>query len=173
MIKYEVITSIDDAVFERLYNECKVDMDAGSYPWHLFPRVSTDEQKIAHLKASFLSTAESTGGLLFRVVEDGRDLMINAGTLTNASLFWFLGLIGNDASGSKSYLYRSDYIQARDAFWVSQGISSWRVETMGAGTAMYDHLINAINANTISEGVAQEEKDLGPILAVRDIIFTV
>lgn len=173
MIKYEVITSIDDTVFERLYNECKTDMNAGSYPWHLFPSVTTDEEKITHLKTSFLAAAEAEGGMLFRVVEDDRDLMINAGTVTGTSLFWFLGLIGRDANGSKSYLYRSDYVQARDDFWVQQGISSWKIETMGAGTAMYNHLISVINANTIAEAVTEEQKDIEEsIISTKEVTFT-
>lgn len=143
MINFTVVTSFTDAMFDALYADCSADMDAGSYPWHLFS-ASTEAEKKAHLKASF-----NDAPFMFTVDEDGHYLMLNAGIVTNGVFEWYLGLIGQDANGSKSWLYRSDYQAARNAFWPAQNITEWRVETMGSGTAMHDHMISAKNAGTI------------------------
>ena len=143
MINFTVVTSFTDAMFDALYADCSADMDAGSYPWHLFS-ITTEADKKAHLKAAF-----NDAPFMFTVDEDGHYLMLNGGTVTNGVLEWYLGLIGQDINGSKAWLYRSDYQEARNAFWPSQNITEWRVETMGAGTAMHDHMISARTANTI------------------------
>ena len=154
MINFTVVTSFTDAMFDALYADCSADMDAGSYPWHLFS-ASTEAEKKAHLKASF-----NDAPFMFTVDEDGHYLMLNAGKVTNGVFEWYLGLIGQDADGSKSWLYRADYQAARNAFWPAQNITEWRVETMGSGTAMHDHMIAARNANTIPGTFTSVNEDL-------------
>ena len=143
MITFTVVTNYANDLFDVLYADCIADMNAGSYPWHLFP-VSTEDEKKAHLKAAF-----DKAPFMFTVDENGHPLMLAAGTITNGVFEWYLGLIGNDSTNSKSWLYRADYQAARNSFWSSQSILEWRVETMGAGTAMHDHMLSAIDANTI------------------------
>ena len=154
MINFTVVTSFTDAMFDALYADCSADMDAGSYPWHLFD-ATTEAEKKAHLKASF-----NDAPFMFTVDEDGHYLMLNAGTVTNGVFDWYLGLIGQDADGSKAWLYRSDYQAARNAFWPAQNITEWRVETMGSGTAMHDHMIAARNADTIPGTFTSVNEDL-------------
>lgn len=143
-VNFTVVTSFTDSLFDNLYADCSADLDAGSYPWHLFPAITTEAQKKQHLKDTFNSAP-----FMFTVDEDGHYLMLNAGKITNGVFHWYLGLIGQDINGSKSWLYGSDYQAARNAFWPSQNITEWQVETMGSGTAMHDHIISARNANTI------------------------
>ena len=143
MINFTVVTSYTDAMFDALYSGCSADLDAGSYPWHLFP-VSTEAEKKAHLKTAF-----NEASFMFTVDEDGHYLMLNAGAVTNGIFKWYLGLIGPDTNGSKAWLYRADYQAARNAFWPAQNINEWHVETMGPGTPMYDHMIAAKDAGTI------------------------
>lgn len=157
MIKYEVITSIDDTVFNKLFGHSIEAMDAGSYPWHLFPGVVTYEQKAAHIRAAFDKTLQD--GVVFHVVQDGHVLMLNGGKLDGTRLKWFLGLIGPDINGSKAYLYAPEYQAARDQFWVDEGITHWDIETMGAGTPMYDHVKNAHTAGTVNAAYSDELED--------------
>ena len=157
MINFTVVTSYTDAMFDALYSGCSADLDAGSYPWYLFS-VSTEEEKKAHLKTAF-----NEASFMFTVDEDGHYLMLNAGTVTNGIFKWYLGLIGPDINGSKAWLYRSDYQAARNAFWPTQNIIEWRVETMGSGTAMHDHMISARDANTIPGTFSSVEEDQGVI----------
>lgn len=157
MINFTVVTSFTDAMFDALYADCSADMDAGSYPWHLF-NASTEAEKKAHLKAAF-----NDAPFMFTVDEDGHYLMLNAGTVTNGVFEWYLGLIGQDTNGSKAWLYRSDYQAARNAFWPAQNITEWRVETMGSGTAMHDHIISARNANTITDTFTSVTEDLAVV----------
>ena len=153
MINFTVVTSFTDAMFDALYADCSADMDAGSYPWHLFS-ASTEAEKKSHLKASF-----NDAPFMFTVDEDGHYLMLNAGKVTNGVFEWYLGLIGQDADGSKAWLYRADYQAARNAFWPAQNITEWRVETMGPGTAMHDHMLSAKNAGTIPGSFSSVESD--------------
>ena len=157
MITFTVTTSFTDAVFDALYADCIADMDAGSYPWHFFS-VSTEDEKKAHLKTTF-----SEAPFMFTVDEDGHYLMLAAGTITNGVFEWYLGLIGQDIAGSKSWLYRADYQAARNSFWSSQSISEWRVETMGSGTAMHDHMLSAREANTIPGTFSSIDTEEGPV----------
>ena len=147
MIIFTVVTSFTDALFDALYADCSADMDAGSYPWHLFS-ASTDDEKRAHLKAAF-----NGAPFMFTVYEDDQPLMLNAGEVTNGTFKWYLGLIGFDTSGSKSWLYRDDYTQARNAFWPAQGITAWHIETMGSGTSMHDHVVSAVAAGKITDSL--------------------
>ena len=153
MINFTVVTSYTNAMFDTLYADCSSDMDAGSYPWHLFP-VSTEAEKKQHLKDAF-----NNAPFMFTVDEDGHYLMLNAGTITNGVFHWYLGLIGYDTGNSKAWLYRADYQAARNAFWPAQNITEWRVETMGSGTAMHDHMISARGANTIPGTFSSVEED--------------
>lgn len=166
MINFTVVTSFTDNIFDSLYADCSADMNAGSYPWHLF-LASTEAEKKAHLKSSF-----NDATFMFTVDEDGHYLMLNAGTITNGVFDWYLGLIGRDTNGSKAWLYRSDYQAARNAFWPAQNITEWRVETMGSGTAMHDHMIAARNANTIPGTFASVEDDR-ILVAQTELRFTI
>ena len=144
MITFNVVTTYSDSLFDTLYNACSADMDAGSYPWHIFPQITTVEQKKAHLQAGF-----DAAPFMFTVDEDGHYLMLNAGSVTNGVFSWYLGLIGPNTSGSKSWLYGDDYVNARNAFWPANSITNINIETAGGGTALYDHLESAKQAGTI------------------------
>lgn len=167
MINFTVVTSFTDAMFDALYADCSADMDAGSYPWHLFV-ASTEAEKKAHLKEAF-----NDAPFMFTVDEDGHYLMLNAGTITSGVFDWYLGLIGQDTGGSKGWLYRSDYQAARNAFWTSQSIIEWRVETVGAGTAMHDHMISAVNANTIPGTFSSVTEELTPDINNTELRFVI
>lgn len=154
MIIFSVVTSFTDDIFDTLYAGCSEDLSAGSYPWHLYTSVTTDEQKKEHLKDSF-----NRAPFMFTVYEDDHPLMLNAGTISDGVFKWYLGLIGPDASGSKAWLYRNDYSQARNSFWPTQGITAWHVETLGSGTAMHDHIVKARNVGTIPGEFTSKDTD--------------
>lgn len=151
MINFTVVTSFTDELFDNLYAACSAELDAGTYPWHLFPQVTTEDQKKAHLKAAF-----NAATFMFTVDEDGHYLMLNAGTVTNGVFSWYLGLIGPNTSGSKSWLYGDDYVNARNAFWPANSITNINIETVGSGTSVYDHLETAKQAGTIPFSVYED-----------------
>jgi hypothetical protein len=157
MINFTVITSFTDELFEFLYDGCSEEMDAGSYPWHLFP-VTTREEKIQHLKTAF-----NAAPFKFTVDEDGHFLMLNAGVITDGVFTWRLGLIGPDLTGSKSWLYRDDYSTARNNFWPANNITAFRIETLGKGTSMHDHVISIKTQKNPPGVFSSVEEDFGVI----------
>lgn len=171
MIKYEVITQIDDNVFARLFGESIDAMNAGSYPWHLYTNVDTYEDKMAHIRKAFDNTLQN--GFVFQVVEDDHVMMLNGGSIEGTKLNWFIGLIGANSAGSKSYLYDPEYQAARDQFWIDQNITNWEVETAGSGTAMYDHLQRAVEAGTIKDSLENKVVEIGPVIASTHACFSV
>ena len=168
MIIFEIIETIDDAAFDRLFDESLAAMDAGSYPWGLHHGVSTYDEKKAHVRSVFDKTLKD--GIVFHVIENDYTLMLNGGTVSNGILSWYIGLIGANQSGSKSYLYNAEYKAARDAFWPSAGITDWRVETMGQGTAMHDHIVSAVQAGAITDAFSSESID--SVVTITNLNFT-
>ena len=53
MITFSTVTSIDDAEFDDLFAASLADLDAGSYPWHLFPQIANVADKKAHMRAAY------------------------------------------------------------------------------------------------------------------------
>jgi hypothetical protein len=51
-------------------------------------------------------------------------------------------LIGRNQAGSKSYMHAEEYHQAREAFWDEVNFVTWDFQTMGPGTAFFDHISN-------------------------------
>lgn len=141
MFVFERITEIDEAVFNRLFDDSLPAMDAGSYKWDLFPHITTEQQKRDHIRDNFISIPSQPNGILFQVKQDDRVLQYNCGTLKDGHLVWILGLIGKDINGSKSFMYAEDYHDAEALFWTQNNITSWEMQTAGEGTSMHDHVI--------------------------------
>lgn len=167
MITFSTVTSIDDTEFDDLFAASLSDLDAGSYPWHLFPQIVTVEDKKAHMRAAYDRLLDD--GIVWRVADSDGVLLLNAGEQTGNTISWVLGLVKPDASGSKSYLYSEDYRNARDAYWSQIGITSWTLETAGANTPVHTHLLNRQSANAIGTGLAESVRELNPNIVLMDL----
>ena len=54
-------------------------------------------------------------------------------------------LIGRNQAGSKSYMYSDEYHAAREAFWDEVNYLTWDFQTLGPGTAFFDHVATVYN----------------------------
>ena len=54
-------------------------------------------------------------------------------------------LIGRNQAGSKSYMYSDEYHVAREAFWDEVNYLTWDFQTLGPGTAFFDHIATVYN----------------------------
>ena len=167
MIIFNVVTSFTDDVFNTLYEGSSAHLDSGTYPWRLNPHITTEEQKKQHLKALF-----NQAPIMFTVYEDEQPLMLSAGKITDGVFKWYLALLGPDINGSKSWLYRDDYLQALSSFWSTQNITAWYAETLGPGTSVHDYLINARNAGMIPGTFTTEDTDYG-LIRKTDVKFEI
>lgn len=146
MITFTTVTTIDDTEFDALFWASLPSLDGGTYPWKLHGTL-TDLEKRDHLRARF--NAMLTDGLVWRVADDDGVLMLNAGTQNGASAKWSLSLVKPDAADSKAWLYGADYRNARNAYWTSLGVTSFVLETAGANTAVYNHVLAVEAANAL------------------------
>lgn len=167
MITFSTVTSIDDTEFDDLFAASLPDLDAGSYPWHLFPQIVTVEDKRSHMRAAYDRLLED--GIVWRVADSDGVLLLNAGEQTGDTLRWVLGLVKPDASGSKSYFYSEEYRNARDAYWSQIGISGWTLETAGANTPVHTHFLSRQSANAIGTGLTETVKELNPDIVLMDL----
>ena len=167
MITFSTVTSIDDAEFDDLFAASLADLDAGSYPWHLFPQIATVADKKAHMRAAYDRLLED--GIVWRVADSDGVLLLNAGEQTGDTLRWVLGLVKPDVSGSKSYFYSEDYRNARDAYWSQIGITGWTLETAGANTPVHTHLVSRQAANAIGGTLTENVRELTPGLTLMDL----
>ena len=167
MITFETVTNIDDTEFQSLFDDSVAYLDAGAYPWSLFPNVTTNTQKRDHLRAAFNDLL--TNGIVWRVYDDDGVLLLNAGIKTGNTLSWLLGLVKADANGSKAYLYGDDYRNARDAYWTNIGITSWTLETAGENTPIHNHLKSRVTANKLGKSLTANERTLSPVASVFDL----
>ena len=147
-IRFDLITEINDADFNRLFDDCIDNLNSGSYPWEDTPVADGDnEAKRAYLRQQFQSHLDSadTGGVLFVCSEDGYALTLSSGFVEGTHFLGTMLLVGRNQSGSKSYMYSEEYHIAREAFWDEVNYVTWEFQTLGAGTAFFDHVANVYN----------------------------
>ena len=166
MISFATVTSIDDAEFNSLFSASLPDMDAGSFPWRIHGQL-TDIEKRDKLRADYEQLLSE--GFVWRVSDDDGVLMLNAGIQNGTSANWILGLVGTNAAGSKSYLYSQEYVDARNAYWASIGITGWTLEASGANTPVHNHMVSRQNANALGASMTTQERVFSPELTFTDI----
>ena len=143
-IRFDLITEIDDTEFSRMFDDCVDALNGGSYPWEMTPVASgTNEEKKAYQKTCFQEFINADDGVVFVCSEDGYALTISAGNVVNETHFvGTMVLIGRNQAGSKSYMHAEEYHQAREEFWDEVNFVTWDFQTMGPGTAFFDHISN-------------------------------
>ena len=142
-IQFDLITEINDTDFNRLFDDCIDNLNSGSYPWEDTPvALGTNEEKRAYIKQQFQSHLDSadTGGVLFVCSEDGYALTLSSGFVEGTHFLGTMLLIGRNQAGSKSYMHHVDYHTARERFWDEVNYVTWDFQTLGPGTAFFDHV---------------------------------
>ena len=142
-IQFDLITEINDTDFNRLFDDCIDNLNSGSYPWENTPvALGTNEEKRAYIKQQFQSHLDSadTGGVLFVCSEDGYALTLSSGFVEGTHFLGTMLLIGRNQAGSKSYMHHVDYHTARERFWDEVNYVTWDFQTLGPGTAFFDHV---------------------------------
>ena len=140
-IRYDIITEINDVEFDRMFNDCIDNMNAGSYPWEITPvATGTNEEKKVYIKTCFQEFLNVANGVVFVCSEDGYALTISSGFVNGTHFEGHMVLIGRNQAGSKSFMYHDDYHTAREAFWDEVNFVTWDFQTQGPGTAFHDHI---------------------------------
>ena len=149
-ISFDMITEIDDVSFDRMFNDCIDNMNAGSYPWELTPvATGTNEEKRVFIKAQYQGFLDASDGVVFVCSEDGYALTISNGLVDGTHFTGTMILIGRNQAGSKSYMHHVDYHTAREAFWDDVNFLTWDFQTLGPNTAFYDH-VKTVYDETVS-----------------------
>ena len=145
-IRFDLITEINDTDFNRMFDDCIDNLNGGSYPWEDTPVAQGDnEAKRAYLRTQFQSHLDAEDGVLFVCSEDGYALTLSSGFVYGTHFLGTMILIGRNQAGSKSYMYDEEYHAAREAFWDEVNYVTWEFQTLGAGTAFFDHIANVYN----------------------------
>lgn len=165
MITVQTATSINDAEFDRVYEDSVDSMTNGSYPWGAYPHISTEEEKKAHIRN--LYDFERDGNLIIEVREGSLLIGLLLGQWHGQELKMTTVLLSPDASGSKSWLYSDETQEVRNAYWQTLGITGWTGRTTGEQSPMYQHVRRRIAANAIKASATEQtvEVQVPPQLA--------
>jgi hypothetical protein len=149
-IRFDLITEINDTDFNRLFDDCIDNLNSGSYPWEDTPVADGDnEAKRAYLKQQFQSHLDAEDGVVFVCSEDGYALTLSSGFVDGTHFLGTMIVIGRNAAGSKSYMYATEYHEAREAFWDEVNYQTWDFQTLGPGTAFFDH-VSTVYTDTVT-----------------------
>lgn len=151
MIVFELMPTIDEGVFDSLYNESVDILNSGSYPWALFG-ITVEEEKQAHMRRAFDNLIFQPNGFGWQVRVDGEVLLICAGTQNSDLITWDLGLCGT-RNGSRSWLYDPDYEPARNVFWASRNVRGWIMSHAGDGKSVYNHVMSKVSTGNLLANV--------------------
>jgi hypothetical protein len=147
-IRFDLITEINDTDFNRMFDDCIDNLNNGSYPWEGTPVAAGDnEAKREYIRTQFQSHLNSAdaGGVVFVCSEDGYALTMSSGFVEGTHFVGTMILIGRNQAGSKSYMYADEYHAAREAFWDEVNYLTWDFQTLGPGTAFFDHIATVYN----------------------------
>lgn len=169
MLTFTQITEIDDLTFKTLFDHSLPDMDSGTYDWNILARAVTYEDKIAHFRSKY--NEAFVNGFAWIVKDDDWPLQLNAGKLEGDRVKWHLGLLSPDEQGSKAYLYSQAYIDARNAFWDSLGITGWDIDVLGSEGKVANHFRSRKSADMLDSELVIEPRDI-PVLPIADIKLT-
>ena len=140
-IRFDLITEINDTDFNRMFDDCIDNLNGGSYPWADTPVADGDnEAKRVYLRTQFQSHLDAEDGVLFVCSEDGYALTLSSGFVEGTHFLGTMLLIGRNQAGSKSYMHHVDYHTARERFWDEVNYVTWDFQTLGPGTAFFDHV---------------------------------
>jgi hypothetical protein len=154
--KDELVTSIDIEVFERLYNDSKKDFESGTYPWHLYPNIISEEARKTHIYSTLLTLIEN--GIVWVRSIDDYPILMGGGIIEGAKIKYVLGLVGYK-DGSKSWLYHEGNRGSRDALWQELGVDGYIMGYSGNFSSIANHVSSRMaNYNGGSYGINTDSK---------------
>ena len=142
---FQTFSSIDNTEFSTIFQDSLPILDAGSFPWHLYPQVISQSDKEIHIRDAYNRALEDAEAFVWEVREDNdKLLLLNVGTIDGINVKWFLSLISPNTAGTKSYLYSDEYKAARNSFWAGYGVTTITMETFGG--IIGDHIANKVSS---------------------------
>ena len=120
MLTFNRIDSINEVDFDSLFEDSLNNMNTGTYIWA--ENVDTVEKKKQHLIDIIVSIVDP---FMYKVIdESGKDLSLVVGTLKKGTFTIIVSFTGYNTNMSKSWIYYTETIEARRAFFEEQQISS-------------------------------------------------
>ena len=115
----EVLTSIDDAIFDTLYNHSYPKIESGgTMPWERYSNVSTPEEKKETMKSFFTPNTDNDlpKSKVYLWRKDGTPIRMTSVSVPSLPLadptylLLHYTLYGPDANNSRSWLYDADFL---------------------------------------------------------------
>tara|TARA_B100001093_G_scaffold516850_1_gene596688 strand:- start:760 stop:1278 length:519 start_codon:yes stop_codon:yes gene_type:complete len=136
----ERITSLDEAVFERLYSTSEEKINAGNMTTHeTLPETYRKDSTKEYL---YKVLAE---GFVLQVKKDDVIVFVAGGTLEGLTWNCLVFLVGQDANGSKSFVYDTDWLVAMRDFHKSMEdvytVQEYKQATNRTAAKHYDAMI--------------------------------
>jgi hypothetical protein len=154
MLTFHITNSINESVFNNLYEQSLQYLDNGTFPWGDFPPM-TDAEKKSHIRSRFDLVRLAPRSVIWEVRKDDLPLMLNAGYAYKTMLLWRLGLSGVDENGSRSWLYHESYRTARDAFWEELKVDGYQMSAV-EGQSVYSHAQSRQNIAELKSNISIE-----------------
>lgn len=130
------IDEISSTNFDVLWNDCKSSVIGKTFP---MLQEATCRDTIFN--------GFNQQSIKLKIAKDGTDICILSGIEDSNRFNVRLGLHGNDASGSKAWLYSSEYWIAIKNHLVSESLTAYGGEMMKDESA-YNHVVAIANSNT-------------------------
>tara|TARA_R100001440_G_scaffold16970_2_gene28755 strand:- start:1992 stop:2519 length:528 start_codon:yes stop_codon:yes gene_type:complete len=109
----EKITEIDESIFRGLFNDSIDKINAGTF---LFKEAKTDEEKYQFFKQQLDKQLSDSDGFTIQIKKDNVIVGIASGRVRDKVFNVTITFFGKDASGSRAYLYDTDWITAMKNF---------------------------------------------------------
>lgn len=120
MLTFTRIESLNEVNFDKLVEDSLSSMDAGTYIWT--EEVDTVDKKKQHIRDIITSIVNP---FMYKVMdESGEDLSLVIGNLNKGTFTIIVAFTGYNTNMSKSWIYYTETIEARNAFFQQQQISS-------------------------------------------------
>jgi len=117
-----------DEEFNFIWEQAKPNVQA-NYPFDLLGLTDEEDQRL-HLLEKYREAP-----LVWKATVDGRLVALHAGEKQGNRIKWYLAMLGYDANGERRWTEPGPHSgKARDAFWESQGVSGWIIETYKGGS---------------------------------------
>lgn len=149
MITIRLLDHIDSQDFERLFLASLPSMEDGTLPWQFVGSPATQAQKLEAVRQRFTQRCGVPSSKVVAWYKDGVAVHISAGSLNPTKpdeLVWSFGVYGPDASGSRSWLYSTEYLEASRTFLNSTlGLSGFAISAV-TDSSLYHYHLNKPNA---------------------------
>ena len=167
------ITSFTDAEFDHCWSSSVTDMEAGAYPFHLYPHLTTTAEKKQFIKDAFNDCCADSTWVVWKIEDEDTIIMLNAGKVVGTNLEWKMSLIGQNDAGSKSWMYDVNMTTARNTWLAGKGCTTMEMQTPNENSKIYDHCANKITNNKMNGTNATTTASLGGgVVTQRSITMT-